>query len=137
DRGAEAPVAARPVRGRAAGRVRADRAGRRHGRARRDADHRPAGRRRVGHQRLKAFITNAGTDITSLITVAAKTGDKEISAFLMPAGSPGLTVGGHLSKVGWCASDTRELFFDSVRVPEGKLLGPRGPGYGQFLQTLY
>ncbi len=84
----------------------------------------------------KAFITNAGTDITSLITVAAKTGDKEISAFLVPAGSPGLTVGGHLSKVGWCASDTRELFFDSVRVPEGNLLGQRGRGYAQFLSTL-
>jgi len=84
----------------------------------------------------KAFITNAGTDITSLITVAAKTGDKEISAFLVPAGSPGLTVGGHLSKVGWCASDTRELFFDGVRVPEGNLLGQRGRGYAQFLSTL-
>jgi alkylation response protein AidB-like acyl-CoA dehydrogenase len=84
----------------------------------------------------KAFITNAGTDITSLITVAAKTGDKEISAFLVPAGSPGLTVGGHLSKVGWCASDTRELFFDNVRVPEANLLGQRGRGYAQFLSTL-
>ena len=84
----------------------------------------------------KAFITNAGTDITSLITVAAKTGDKEISAFLVPAGSPGLTVGGHLSKVGWCASDTHELALDEVRVPAANLLGQRGRGYAQFLSIL-
>jgi short-chain 2-methylacyl-CoA dehydrogenase len=88
----------------------------------------------------KAFITNAGTSITSLVTVLAITGDSggrpEISAITVPAGTPGMTVGPEYSKVGWCASDTRELAFDSCRVPEENLLGQRGRGYAQFLQTL-
>jgi alkylation response protein AidB-like acyl-CoA dehydrogenase len=88
----------------------------------------------------KAFITNAGTAITSLITPLAITGKSdgrpEISAIMVPSGTPGLTVGREYSKVGWCASDTRELAFDSCRVPEGNLLGQRGRGYAQFLQTL-
>jgi butyryl-CoA dehydrogenase len=90
----------------------------------------------------KAFITNSGTTITSLLTVLAITGPgsgsrKEISAVLVPAGTSGLTVGGEYDKVGWCASDTRELAFSSCRVPEGNLLGTeRGQGYRQFLQIL-
>jgi short-chain 2-methylacyl-CoA dehydrogenase len=88
----------------------------------------------------KAFITNAGTSITSLVTALAITGGsaarKEISAIIVPSGTPGLTVGPEYSKVGWCASDTRELAFDSCRVPEANLLGQRGRGYAQFLQTL-
>jgi len=91
----------------------------------------------------KAFITNAGTSITSLVTILAITDGapaagrrKEISAILVPAGTPGLTVGGEYSKVGWCASDTRELAFDSCRVPADHLLGERGRGYAQFLQIL-
>jgi alkylation response protein AidB-like acyl-CoA dehydrogenase len=88
----------------------------------------------------KAFITNAGTSITSLVTVLAMTGGadqrREISAIIVPSGTPGLTVGPEYSKVGWCASDTRELAFDSCRVPEANLLGQRGRGYAQFLQTL-
>jgi short-chain 2-methylacyl-CoA dehydrogenase len=88
----------------------------------------------------KAFITNAGTSITSLVTVLAITGgpeaSREISAIIVPSGTPGLIVGPEYSKVGWCASDTRELAFDSCRVPEANLLGQRGRGYAQFLQTL-
>jgi short-chain 2-methylacyl-CoA dehydrogenase len=88
----------------------------------------------------KAFITNSGTSITSLITPLAITGRAdgrlEISAIIVPAGTPGLTVGPEYSKVGWCASDTRELAFASCRVPEANLLGERGRGYAQFLQTL-
>src|SRR5215467_1834665 len=69
----------------------------------------------------KSFITNSGTSLTSLVTVLAITGEqgagkrKEISAIMVPAGTPGFTVGGKYSKVGWCASDTRELAFDSCR----------------------
>jgi short/branched chain acyl-CoA dehydrogenase len=93
----------------------------------------------------KAFITNAGTSITSVITALAITGEpaadapggrREISAIIVPAGTPGFTVGPEYSKVGWCASDTRELAFSGCRVPEANLLGERGRGYAQFLQTL-
>jgi short-chain 2-methylacyl-CoA dehydrogenase len=93
----------------------------------------------------KAFITNAGTSITSLVIVLARTGadqpgdgrgHREISAIVVPAGTPGMTVGGKLAKVGWSASDTRELAFDSCRVPAENLLGERGRGYAQFLATL-
>jgi len=88
----------------------------------------------------KAFITNAGTTITSLVTALAITGRSagrpEISAIIVPSGTPGLTVGPEYSKVGWCASDTRELAFSSCRVPAANLLGEQGRGYAQFLQTL-
>jgi len=89
----------------------------------------------------KAFITNSGTDITGLVTVAAVTGTKpdgrkEISAIIVPSGTPGFTVSKKYSKVGWNASDTRELSFADCRVPEANLLGTRGRGYAQFLQTL-
>ena len=88
----------------------------------------------------KAFITNSGTAITSLVTALAITGRSdgrpEISAIIVPSGTPGLTVGPEYSKVGWCASDTRELAFSSCRVPAGNLLGERGRGYAQFLRTL-
>jgi alkylation response protein AidB-like acyl-CoA dehydrogenase len=89
----------------------------------------------------KAFITNAGTDITSLVTVAAVTGTKpgggkEISAIIVPAGTPGFTVSKKYSKVGWSASDTRELSFADCRVPAENLLGERGRGYAQFLSIL-
>ncbi|MDN5860495.1 MAG: acyl-CoA dehydrogenase family protein, partial [Pseudonocardia sp.] len=87
----------------------------------------------------KAFITNAGTDITALVTVTALTGgpgDREISAIAVPAGTPGFTVSEKYSKVGWSASDTRELFFDDCRVPAANLVGERGRGYAQFLSTL-
>jgi short/branched chain acyl-CoA dehydrogenase len=89
----------------------------------------------------KAFITNAGTDITSIVTVTAITGTgqdgrKEISAIVVPAGTPGFRVSKKYSKVGWSASDTRELFFDDCRVPAENLLGERGRGYAQFLSIL-
>jgi short/branched chain acyl-CoA dehydrogenase len=90
----------------------------------------------------KSFITNAGTSITALVTVlaitgeAAKAGRREISAIVVPSGTPGFTVGPEYSKVGWCASDTRELAFSSCRVPAANLLGARGRGYAQFLEIL-
>lgn len=84
----------------------------------------------------KAFITNSGTDITGVIGVAALTGEREISTILVPSGTPGFTVSKKYSKVGWNASDTRELSFSDCRVPAENLLGERGRGYAQFLQTL-
>jgi short-chain 2-methylacyl-CoA dehydrogenase len=89
----------------------------------------------------KAFITNAGTDITALVTVLAITGNaegrhKELSSIIVPAGTPGFTVGQRYSKVGWCASDTRELSFADCCVPQDNLLGERGRGYAQFLRIL-
>jgi short/branched chain acyl-CoA dehydrogenase len=89
----------------------------------------------------KSLITNAGTSITSLVTVLAITGRRpdgrpEISSIVVPAGTAGFTVGPDYSKVGWCASDTRELAFASCRVPADHLLGERGRGYAQFLQIL-
>ncbi len=89
----------------------------------------------------KSFITNAGTSITDLVTVLAITGKrhdggKEISAIVVPAGTPGFTAGQKYSKVGWSASDTRELSFSSCRVPADHLLGKRGRGYAQFLHIL-
>jgi alkylation response protein AidB-like acyl-CoA dehydrogenase len=89
----------------------------------------------------KAFITNSGTDITGVVGVAAITGTTtagkpEISTILVPSGTPGFTVSKKYSKVGWSASDTRELSFDDCRVPAANLLGERGRGYAQFLQTL-
>jgi short-chain 2-methylacyl-CoA dehydrogenase len=90
----------------------------------------------------KAFITNSGTDITSVVTVTAITGGRdiagrrEISAIMIPAGTPGFRVSKKYSKVGWSASDTRELFFDDVRVPASNLVGERGRGYAQFLSIL-
>jgi alkylation response protein AidB-like acyl-CoA dehydrogenase len=88
----------------------------------------------------KAFITNSGTDITGLITITATTGErdgrKEISAIIVPTGTPGLEVGKHYRKIGWRASDTHEISFNDCRVPEENLLGEAGKGYAQFLQTL-
>ncbi|MGH3943174.1 MAG: acyl-CoA dehydrogenase family protein [Pseudonocardiaceae bacterium] len=88
----------------------------------------------------KAFITNSGTQITSVVTITAITGvrggRKEISAIMIPAGMPGFTVSEKYSKVGWNCSDTRELFFDHCRVPAANLLGERGRGYAQFLSIL-
>jgi short-chain 2-methylacyl-CoA dehydrogenase len=89
----------------------------------------------------KAFITNSGTEISKLCTITAVTGQnddgtKEISAIIVPAETPGFHVGRSYRKLGWRASDTHELAFDDVRVPEENLLGERGNGYAQFLQTL-
>ncbi|MFY7066573.1 acyl-CoA dehydrogenase family protein [Nocardiopsis changdeensis] len=89
----------------------------------------------------KSFITNSGTDITALVTVTAVTGRREdgrpeISSILVPAGTPGFSVGQKYSKVGWNASDTNELVFEDCRVPEANLVGERGRGYAQFLRIL-
>jgi len=89
----------------------------------------------------KAFITNSGTDITGFVIVTAVTGrtadgGKEISAILVPAGTPGLSVAPPYRKVGWDASDTHELGFADVRVPAANLVGERGRGYAQFLRIL-
>ena len=88
----------------------------------------------------KQFITNSGTDITELITATAVTGEKdghkEISSFLIPSGTPGLTVEKAYNKVGWNASDTHPLTFSDIRVPEQNMLGERGRGFANFLRIL-
>ncbi len=88
----------------------------------------------------KVFITNSGTPISRVTTITAVTGEeggkKEISAIIVPNDTPGFEVGKSYRKVGWRASDTHELSFNDLRVPEGNLLGERGQGYPQFLQTL-
>ncbi len=89
----------------------------------------------------KAFITNSGTTITSLVTVTAVTGrtssgQQEISSILVPVPTDGFTAGPAYDKVGWHASDTHPLSFDDVRVPEANLLGERGRGYAGFLHIL-
>ena len=84
----------------------------------------------------KAFITNSGTPITSIITVTARTGAGEISAIVVPAGTTGLTVQPPYRKMGWHASDTHGLTFDGCRVPAANLLGERGRGFAQFLSIL-
>ena len=78
----------------------------------------------------KAFITNSGTDITSVVTVTARTGEGEISTILVPSGTPGFTVEPAYNKLGWHISDTHGLTFDDCRVPEANLLGTRGKGFG-------
>jgi butyryl-CoA dehydrogenase len=90
----------------------------------------------------KAFITNSGTAITSLVTVAVRTdppgsaGPPEISTIIVPAGTPGLEVQPPYRKMGWHASDTHGLTFTDCRVPAGNLLGERGRGLANFLATL-
>ncbi|MGV9270680.1 acyl-CoA dehydrogenase family protein [Kitasatospora sp. NPDC003701] len=98
----------------------------------------------------KCFITNSGTEITGLVTVTALTepiarsseeGEfpsprREISSIIVPTGTPGFQVSKKYSKVGWNASDTRELSFTDCRVPAANLLGERGRGYAQFLRIL-
>ena len=89
----------------------------------------------------KAFITNSGTDITSVVTVTARTGETadgkaEISAIIVPNGTPGFTVEPAYRKLGWHISDTHGLTFENARVPEANLLGERGHGFKQFLKTL-
>jgi butyryl-CoA dehydrogenase len=94
----------------------------------------------------KQFITNSGSEITSVVTVTARTGvstssttgleKAEISTIIVPTGTPGFTAEKAYDKLGWHASDTHPLSFDDCRVPEGNLLGARGKGFGQFLGTL-
>jgi short-chain 2-methylacyl-CoA dehydrogenase len=84
----------------------------------------------------KIFITNAGTDITACVSITARTGEDEISNLVIPNGTPGYEISAPMHKLGWRASDTRELSFRDVAVPEDHLLGPRGDGFKQFLQIL-
>jgi short-chain 2-methylacyl-CoA dehydrogenase len=84
----------------------------------------------------KIFITNAGTDITACVTITAKTGDDEISNLIVPNGTPGYEISPQMEKLGWRASDTRELSFKDCAVPEENLLGERGKGFRQFLEIL-
>ncbi len=89
----------------------------------------------------KQFITNSGSEITSLVTVTARTGTREggkaeISTIVVPSGTPGFTAEKPYDKLGWHASDTHPLSFEDARVPEANLLGERGRGYAQFLATL-
>jgi short-chain 2-methylacyl-CoA dehydrogenase len=84
----------------------------------------------------KMFITNAGTDLTACVTITAVTGDGEISNIIVPNGTPGYAISEPMEKLGWRASDTRELSFQGARVPEGNLLGPPGEGFRQFLTIL-
>jgi short/branched chain acyl-CoA dehydrogenase len=84
----------------------------------------------------KIFITNAGTDITACVTITARTGEDEISNIIVPNGTSGYDVSNPMHKLGWHASDTRELSFKDCAVPEENLLGPRGNGFRQFLEIL-
>jgi len=89
----------------------------------------------------KAFITNAGTDISTLVTVLCRTGERpdgrpELTSLMVPTSTDGFRTSPKYSKVGWHASDTRELIFEDCRVPAGNVLGQRGSGYRQFLSTL-
>jgi alkylation response protein AidB-like acyl-CoA dehydrogenase len=84
----------------------------------------------------KQFITNAGTDISGVVCITARTGGEEISNVIVPKGAPGYEIGEPYRKMGWNASDTRPLTFTDCRVPEENLLGPRGAGFKQFLHVL-
>jgi alkylation response protein AidB-like acyl-CoA dehydrogenase len=84
----------------------------------------------------KQFITNAGTEISGLVSITARTGEDEISNLLVPNGTPGYEQAEPYRKMGWNASDTRPLTFTDCRVPAGNLLGHRGHGFQQFLQVL-
>jgi short-chain 2-methylacyl-CoA dehydrogenase len=84
----------------------------------------------------KIFITNAGTDLSACVTITALTGDGEISNLIVPNGTPGYEISAPMRKMGWRASDTRELSFRDCAVPEGNLLGERGAGLRQFLEIL-
>jgi short/branched chain acyl-CoA dehydrogenase len=84
----------------------------------------------------KIFITNAGTDITACVSITALTGEGEISNIVVPNGTAGYEISAPMHKLGWHASDTRELSFKDCAVPEGNLLGPRGRGFAQFMEIL-
>ena len=89
----------------------------------------------------KAFITNSGTEITSVVTVTARTGTNDdgsarLSAIMVPSGTPGFTVEPAYHKLGWHVSDTHGLTFEDCRVPVSNLLGDEGEGFKQFLKTL-
>jgi short-chain 2-methylacyl-CoA dehydrogenase len=84
----------------------------------------------------KMFITNAGTPLSKLVTITARTGPDEVSNIVVENGTAGYDQSKPLKKMGWRSSDTRELTFTGCRVPEQNLLGPRGEGFRQFLEIL-
>src|SRR3954462_2509512 len=84
----------------------------------------------------KQFITNAGTEISGVVCITARTGSDEISNLIVPNGTPGYSQGAPYRKMGWNASDTRPLTFTDCHVPEENLLGPQGAGFKQFLHIL-
>lgn len=84
----------------------------------------------------KVFITNVGTEISTIATITAFTGENEMTCFIVPIDTPGFTVAPAYRKVGWHSSDTHELVFEDVRIPLENQLGERGQGFHQFLQTL-
>jgi short/branched chain acyl-CoA dehydrogenase len=84
----------------------------------------------------KIFITNAGTEVSACVTITARTGDEEISNIVVLNGTPGYEISAPMEKLGWHASDTRELSFRDCAVPEDHLLGERGEGFRQFLEIL-
>jgi short-chain 2-methylacyl-CoA dehydrogenase len=89
----------------------------------------------------KKWITNSGTDVTAGVTIIARTGARddgrpELTALIVPQGTPGYRVGPPYEKLGWRASDQHPLYFEDCRVPQENLLGERGAGFRQFLQTL-
>ena len=88
----------------------------------------------------KIFITNGASKITGGITAQAVTGQKEgkkeISCIIVEQGTPGFTSREMHHKLTWRSSNTGELFFENVAVPESNLLGKRGDGYRQMLMTL-
>ncbi|HSS53163.1 MAG TPA: acyl-CoA dehydrogenase family protein [Gaiellales bacterium] len=84
----------------------------------------------------KMFITNAGTPLSKLVTITARTGPDEVSNIVVENGTAGYDQSQPLKKMGWRSSDTRELTFTGCRVPEQNLLGPRGEGFRQFLEIL-
>jgi short/branched chain acyl-CoA dehydrogenase len=84
----------------------------------------------------KQFITNAGTEMSGGVTITARTGEDEISNLIVPIDTPGYTIEAPYRKMGWHASDTRPLAFDGATVPEENLLGARGKGFHQFMETL-
>jgi short-chain 2-methylacyl-CoA dehydrogenase len=84
----------------------------------------------------KMFITNAGTAITACVTITAVTDEGEISNIIVPNGTAGYEISPPMRKLGWRASDTRELAFKDCTVPKGNMLGPRGRGFHQFMEIL-
>jgi short/branched chain acyl-CoA dehydrogenase len=86
----------------------------------------------------KQFITNVGTEISEFVTITAVTNDnpRAVTNFIIPTGTPGYTIGNGYRKVGWHASDTRDLYFEDVRIPAENQLGDEGRGFANFLKIL-
>jgi alkylation response protein AidB-like acyl-CoA dehydrogenase len=89
----------------------------------------------------KAFISNAGTDMSFGVTVLARIaeetdGKPRFGSFIVERGASGYSQGPKLRGIGWHGLDTRDLFFDDVRVPDDQVVGEPGAGLQQFLSAL-